>query len=64
MGPGDRKEAGRRIGHGLLRQGDIGGSSEASNYNHCIDSGALGTDGTISLIKNYIELYGNEKMEC
>lgn len=32
---------------------------EASNYNLCIDSGALGTDGTVLLIKNYIELYGN-----
>lgn len=32
---------------------------EASNYNLCIDSGALGTDGAVSLIKKYIELCGN-----
>lgn len=29
---------------------------EASNYNLCIDSGAIGTDGAVSLIRNYIEL--------
>lgn len=29
---------------------------EASNYNLCIDSSALGTDGVVSLIKNYVEL--------
>lgn len=32
---------------------------EASNYNLCIDSGTLGTDGAVSLIKKYIELCGN-----
>lgn len=36
---------------------------EASNYNLCIDSGALGTDGTVSLIKSYIELYENARYE-
>lgn len=31
---------------------------EASNYNLCIDSSALGTDGAVALIRNYIELSG------
>lgn len=31
---------------------------EASNYNLCIDSSALGTDGAVSLIRKYIELRG------
>lgn len=36
---------------------------EASNYNLCIDSSILGTDGSVALIKTYIELCQHRELK-
>lgn len=50
-----RMNRGRKSFYNYTGEGRWG---EASNYHLCIDSGALGTDGAVSLIRKYIELRG------